>query len=403
MKLIPRGGTWQVHFTDNNGERQRLSTKVKVDSRLPDRGLAMAQLSAAEIVRDSVLKSVESLGEVKRKAGSSLNLAYALQKSMASRWADQKSVRERRYVVNQLIRDIGYWPLKDIDYRRLFDYGEELARAGDKPATRNRKMSTIHAAMMDAKLRGEVPELPPFPRYKENNLKERYLTVDEERRLLEMMAGHAAPNDEEARYMLAMVPFLLDTGVRASEAMLDPHQDRGSAIWLPHGTTKNGRGRTVPLTTRARAALDVIMASPIHTYLKKRKATEPEFKPTQWMGLRFRTACDRAKIQGVTLHTLRHTCASRLVQAGVSLYVVRDWLGHTSITTTERYAHLAPSNLGVGVAALEAAQATAAAVSKPEATINAWQPYPARLGTFPPPFLSGIKGFGRTRRQPKSD
>jgi integrase len=45
------------------------------------------------------------------------------------------------------------------------------------------------------------------------------------------------------------------------------------------------------------------------------------------------------------IHALRHTCASRLVNAGIDLYVVKEWLGHSSIQVTERYAHLNPVKL----------------------------------------------------------
>ena len=42
----------------------------------------------------------------------------------------------------------------------------------------------------------------------------------------------------------------------------------------------------------------------------------------------------------VHFHDLRHSCASILINAGVPLEVIRDVLGHTSVKTTERYAHL---------------------------------------------------------------
>jgi integrase len=47
---------------------------------------------------------------------------------------------------------------------------------------------------------------------------------------------------------------------------------------------------------------------------------------------------------GVTFHTLRHTFASHLVMAGVDLPSLKELMGHSSIQTTMRYAHLAPDH-----------------------------------------------------------
>lgn len=363
MKLVPRGGTWQVHFTDTSGSRQRTSTKVRVDPRLPDRGKALATLAALDKIRENLLGDAPA--DVRKEAGRSRTLAYALRRCFDDRWAGQKSSRVKQYVVNRLVTQVGYWPLNSITYSRLHDYGLELASEGDAAATRNRKMSTIHTALTDAQRRGEIEVIPQFPHWAENNVKERYLTREEETALLRNMEANAAPADDEAQYMLQMISFLLDTGLRAGEAIIQPTQDLGDRIWLQHGTTKSGRGRTVPLTGRARKALAALQASPIHKLLLGRQERDKAL-PTSWMGLRFRTACSRAKLAGVSLHTLRHTCASRLVQAGVSLYVVKEWLGHSSITVTERYAHLAPKNLEAAAAALE----QAAASTMPEAPID---------------------------------
>ncbi len=58
----------------------------------------------------------------------------------------------------------------------------------------------------------------------------------------------------------------------------------------------------------------------------------------------FAAACKRAGIDDFTPHDMRHTCASWLVQLGVPLVHVMELMRHSDITTTMRYAHLAPEN-----------------------------------------------------------
>ena len=53
------------------------------------------------------------------------------------------------------------------------------------------------------------------------------------------------------------------------------------------------------------------------------------------------------EVSPTVAYVLRHTCCSRLVQNGVDIRRVKDWMGHSSIQTTMRYAHLAPGDLEV--------------------------------------------------------
>lgn len=46
----------------------------------------------------------------------------------------------------------------------------------------------------------------------------------------------------------------------------------------------------------------------------------------------------------VVFHSLRHTYAIRLVQAGEDFYIVKELMSHSTMAMTERYAHLAPEN-----------------------------------------------------------
>lgn len=50
---------------------------------------------------------------------------------------------------------------------------------------------------------------------------------------------------------------------------------------------------------------------------------------------------------------LRHNCASRLLNKGVDIVTIRDWLGHADISTTMIYAHLAPNKLAHAAAILD--------------------------------------------------
>lgn len=124
-------------------------------------------------------------------------------------------------------------------------------------------------------------------------------------------------------------------------------------LFLAARHTKTRVRRTIPLNDQAIQALNELRR------WHQQDCPESEWVFTsaagghiRWLKTAFRNSCKRAGITDFRVHELRHTCASWLVMAGVDLYVVRDLLGHASITSTERYAHLAPARVAAAVALL---------------------------------------------------
>ena len=64
----------------------------------------------------------------------------------------------------------------------------------------------------------------------------------------------------------------------------------------------------------------------------------------------FKKIVRQAKLSDeIHFHTLRHSFASILIQRGVSLYVVKELLGHEDIKTTQVYSHLTQVSLSNAV------------------------------------------------------
>jgi integrase len=78
---------------------------------------------------------------------------------------------------------------------------------------------------------------------------------------------------------------------------------------------------------------------------------------------RFVKTLEAARAARDPVARLRHSFASQLVSAGVPLRQVQDWLGHSTITMTMRYSHLAPGQGAELIRALE----------NPSAVANTWQ------------------------------
>jgi site-specific recombinase XerD len=87
----------------------------------------------------------------------------------------------------------------------------------------------------------------------------------------------------------------------------------------------------------------------------KRVFCNPDGKPLSIYQLHERLwgACRRAGLRKIRWHDCRHSFASQLMIAGIPIRQVQEWLGHSTILMTMRYAHLAPDGGREFIAVLE--------------------------------------------------
>jgi integrase len=275
------------------------------------------------------------------------DLADALESTYVAHWARMRSARVMRRTVDLLKRELADTKLTDVSTKSLRAHCERWLTGGKAPATVNRRMAAVGVVLGRAVEDGLLQSRPKLPHYAENNTKDRYMKPEEERAVLGWLVSQGEAHSDW-RYVHDLAVFLLDTGVRFSEAFTF-EIDNGCAV-LSNGTTKSGDGRRVPLTARARAAAEALTASPAHSRLQ---AMVTRRRSWDWVSHRWQRAVKATGCPDVTLHILRHTCASRLVQKGIPIYTVSKWLGHSSVKITERYAKLAPDSLAGALAALE--------------------------------------------------
>ena len=198
------------------------------------------------------------------------------------------------------------------------------------------------------KLGYQVSELE-FPTVKIPKVPLRYLTAQEENQLLVELAPDRegqgmkpmAERSDALKSMMQdaydLVILLLDTGARYCEIANIEWQRIDLAERTIHLWRSKVQNETVLyMTDRVFDVLSRRYASKCSEHVFTNKNGGARGYCTQSI----RKAIARAGLKDCRVHTLRHTHASRLIQNGMSVYEVREILGHSDIKTTMRYAHL---------------------------------------------------------------
>lgn len=175
-----------------------------------------------------------------------------------------------------------------------------------------------------------------------NNLKAPYVpTMQEINKILEV------PNKatESGTRDIAILELLYSSGLRASE-LCDLHLEDFKEKCVLVKCGKRSKTRTVPLTQEATLSINAY----IEQYRGKKAGYL--FQTVKGKQLRRQLLCalvvayaGKAGLEGVTTHTLRHACATHLLDQGADLRLIQEVLGHSSIASTQRYTHLSSNKM----------------------------------------------------------
>jgi site-specific recombinase XerD len=220
---------------------------------------------------------------------------------------------------------------------------------GNSPRTRNARLAAIHSLFRYAALRhpdhastiARVLAIPP-KRYDHPVIT--YLTEPETAALL------AAPDPATwaGRRDRALLTLATCTGLRASEltalTIADTHLGTGAHVSC---TGKGRKQRITPLTSATAATLKTWLAErgglPADPLFPTRRGTPLSRDALERLITKHAAtaarSCPTLHEKKTTPHTLRHTAAMRLLNAGVDTAVIALWLGHAGVATTQIYVH----------------------------------------------------------------
>jgi site-specific recombinase XerD len=265
--------------------------------------------------------------------------------SLAARSASGATIRAYRSDLTRLIDWLRreHLGVANLDRRVVARYADETGQ-GLAPATVARKLASLRAFLLWLSERDIIApgaaELLRGPR-RSPRVPEALPQADVERLFA---AARDADNRSMGRDSL-ILELLYTCGLRSAEAVGLRVGDITSDGWLRvHG--KGGRTRVLPLVVTVQRAVD--------NYLAHRPESASDALLLSHSGRPLDTSAVRrtiyrlaraAGLHGVHPHTLRHCCATHMLEGGADIRAIQEMLGHASISTTQGYTAVSPQYL----------------------------------------------------------
>lgn len=306
--LYQRGNTWYLNWRDA-GRQFRISIG-KIEGR-----------QAEKIRREKEAELTLGI----RPVGSSPTLADWIDEYVEWHELEKKS-KKRKYDLKEARARLGHHHIATLSPRAVEQFKmQRLTEAA--PETVGKEIRILKAAMNRAVALSVIEKNPIARISPPRGIRSKAVEFYTKAQLLELYKADVA--------LAPLWRFMANTGLRRSEfakARRNDIVDNVLRVESVEGArTKSGKWREVPLNAEALAALKSLGAEELSMYA------------ADTLSHKFAECAKTAEIGG-NLHLLRHTFCSHLTMAGVPLRTVQILAGHSSITMTERYAHLAPQS-----------------------------------------------------------
>lgn len=298
---------------------------------------------------------------MRRRSATSLGSlleSFFLERLLSQRRASPATIESYRdawklfllYVSERCERSPSKLKLDDLDRPTVLAFLDYLEKKrGCSARTRNARLTAIRSFFSYVAYR-EPSALGLVQRVQSIQSKRTVQPLVNHLNPLELDALLAAPDQRSLLGLrdFVLLSFLARTGARVSEAIRVNRNelllDRAPQVLL-HG--KGSKQRAVPLDRdTARSLRELCRALALHpadatpVFVNTRGQRLTRFGVTHLVrravALAAKSEPSLAR-RAVSPHTLRHTAAMRLLQAGVDLTVIRSWLGHVSLDTTHHY------------------------------------------------------------------
>lgn len=310
------------------------------------RTLAQQVKAHATLGVDVIAENHAKIAEEKAAKAAVVTMAMAVAEFQRRVWPRKKAgsiYEDRRKIDKIIVPKLGDRDVRDITRAEIDDLHKAMS---DRPYEANRTLALLSSIFSLAVLDGRRPDNPVkgIAKFKEKRI-ERYLTDAE----AEKLSGALEAVEPEHRETVAAIRLLIATGARRGEVLAmrwaDLDIDGPKPLWrLPDSKTG---GRTVPLNSAAVAILvglrdPATAAGDVFSLSLDGRITA--IKRVWKIVMKSCAFDDRTRI-----HDLRHSFASILASRGVPLVVAQRAMGHASVQTTQRYAHVFDEALREGI------------------------------------------------------